>query len=54
MKELYEILMNMEGKELLETISIMCEFYSKTRNVKFEDLLKHLKKTHHYVSMRNN
>ena len=54
MKELYEELMKMEDKEILDTISIMCEFYLKTRDVKFKDLLKHLKKTHHYVSMRNN
>lgn len=52
-RELYETLINMEDKELLNTISIMCEFYSKTREIDFKKVLKHLKKTHDYVSKNN-
>ena len=49
-RELYETLINMDDEELLNTISIMCEFYSKTREIDFKTLIKHLKKTHNYVS----
>ena len=48
-KQLFETLTNMEQKELLNTISIMIEFYSNTYETDFYRILKHLKNTHKYL-----
>lgn len=53
-KQLYEELINMDKEDVLNTISIMIEFYSNVYETDFYRVIKHLKKTHRYLEKQNN
>ena len=52
-KQLYEELINMDKEDILNTISIMIEFYSNVYETDFYRVIKHLKKTHRYLEKNN-